>query len=216
MTTISPYERETARQKKRPDVPPGHIPAHRWYLQKNVQDKFDLPQAPSKSLTLRHEEHPSVELYRKLYNNVGGPWLWGDRRRLNDDALQKLISPEQVEIFGLYVEDEIAGFFELDLMDPQEVELCYFGLMPAFTGRKLGPYLLGRAIQQGAQRGCTHMNVNTCTLDHPRALALYERMGFAIIKELDYLTLDPRLDGTIEKEAAPHIPLAKTKSENNT
>ncbi|HPD94006.1 MAG TPA: hypothetical protein PLG62_16205, partial [Pararhodobacter sp.] len=47
------------------------------------------------------------------------------------------------------------------------------------VGQGLGSFLLKTAILTGWDRPGTHlMTVNTCTLDHPRALAQYQRMGF--------------------------------------
>ena len=46
------------------------------------------------------------------------------------------------------------------------------------VGGGLGEYLLAQAIDIAWQHPITKMKVQTCTLDHPRALGLYQRMGF--------------------------------------
>ena len=71
-----------------------------------------------------------------------------------------------------------------------DVELAYFGIMPDWIGQKLGPYLLDWAIRaawsfapaSGAP-GPERVWVHTCSLDHPGALAMYERAGFARFKQ---------------------------------
>ncbi len=50
--------------------------------------------------------------------------------------------------------------------------------MPEFIGLALGPYLLGQAIEALWQKEPSRVLVNTCTLDHPKALPLYQRFGF--------------------------------------
>jgi predicted N-acetyltransferase YhbS len=57
-------------------------------------------------------------------------------------------------------------------------ELAYFGIMPEFIGMGLGPYLLGQALDMLWHKEPARVLVNTCTLDHPKALPLYQRFGF--------------------------------------
>ena len=45
-----------------------------------------------------HAERPTVSFYRYLYAAVGSPWLWFERRRLNDRELADVIHDEAVEI----------------------------------------------------------------------------------------------------------------------
>jgi GNAT superfamily N-acetyltransferase len=70
------------------------------------------------------------------------------------------------------------GFFELEWRDGQDVWLAYFGIMPEFRGRGLGKWLLSEAIAAAWLREPERVRVETCTLDDPRALPLYQRMGF--------------------------------------
>ena len=71
-----------------------------------------------------------------------------------------------------------AGYFELDFTDKPDVYLAYFGLFPEWVGRGIGAWLLGCAISEAFSRGASRITLNTCTLDHPSALAFYQRMGF--------------------------------------
>ena len=45
------------------------------------------PEAPMDYVTIKLEEAPSVEFYRHLYDAVGAPWLWYERRLLDDEEL---------------------------------------------------------------------------------------------------------------------------------
>ncbi|MCI0699136.1 hypothetical protein L0337_44930 [candidate division KSB1 bacterium] len=46
---------------------------------------------------------PTVSFYCYLYNTVGGPWLWYERRQMRDDELRAIIQNPKVEIYVLYV-----------------------------------------------------------------------------------------------------------------
>ena len=77
---------------------------------------------------------------------VGEPWLWWERRLLTDGELERIIHDRKVEIYVLYVDGVPAGYTELDRRNEEDVELAYFGLIPQFIGRKLGPFLLNWAV----------------------------------------------------------------------
>ena len=49
---------------------------------------------------------------------------------------------------------------------------------PEATGKRLGYFFLYQACVSAWAQPITRLLVNTCTLDHPRALPLYQRMGF--------------------------------------
>ena len=78
-----------------------------------------------------------------------------------------------------YVGGVPAGFFEVDHRRAGEVELKYFGLAPEFRGRGIGKWLLNEAVVFCWSWAPTRVIVETCTLDSPAALPLYQRMGFA-------------------------------------
>src|SRR5689334_9830844 len=103
------------------------------YLEMHEQPK--LPRVPAPAgmrLALMRAEHCTVSFYRYLYETVGTPWLWYERRLLDDAALAAQIEKATTEIFVLYAGGVPAGYFELDAAQPQETELCYFGLVPEF------------------------------------------------------------------------------------
>ena len=129
------------------DIPAGKIAAVATHLEMTVRP---APRPdPAGAWTLRRVDAPALDWYRDLYGRVGRPWLWFERRLVDDAALAALIAKPTIEIFVLYVRGVPAGFFELDTAAPRETKLCYFGLIPEFIGRRLGPYLLQAAIDQG-------------------------------------------------------------------
>jgi GNAT superfamily N-acetyltransferase len=92
-----------------------------------------------------------------------------------------------------------AGFFELDIGAPRETKLCYFGLIPDFIGRRLGPYLLPAAIDQAWSRPLDRFWLHTSTFDHPKALATYQRAGFVVYARRRVSFDDPRDLGIMPK-----------------
>ena len=137
-------------------------------------------QAPGPlKLMLTRAERPEVGFYRYLYDAVGGNLHWVDRKRLADAALAEIIHDPRVEVWVVYVNGQPGGYFEIDARPaPAHVELEYFGLIPAFHGRGLGKWLLAEAIRACWAKKPQRVIVQTCTLDGPAALPLYQKLGF--------------------------------------
>ena len=75
------------------------------------------------------------------------------------------------------------GFFVLDGRAPGRCNLAYFGLVPEAIGRGLGTFLLQTAVHMAWDRpGTARLTVNTNSLDHPRALPLYQQAGFEPVR----------------------------------
>ncbi len=133
---------------------------------------------PAAKLALLRAENPPVHFYRYLYDAVGRDYVWVNRKHFTDEALDAVIADDRVEIYVLYVAGVPAGFAELDFRTEGVAELAYMGLMPERIGAGMGEFLLAQAIEIAWAHPIEKMKVQTCTLDHPRALGLYQRMGF--------------------------------------
>jgi GNAT superfamily N-acetyltransferase len=155
--------------------------------------------APLEKLALMRAENCTVHFYRYLYNAVGEPWLWFERRLIDDSSLAMLLHKPTIEIFVLYVRGVPAGFFELDTAAPRETKLCYFGLVYDFIGRGLGPYLLQAAIDQAWSRPLDRFWLHTSTFDHPKALSVYQQAGFVVYARRPVLFEDPRERGILPR-----------------
>lgn len=136
-------------------------------------------------IALMKLENPPVNYYRYLYNTIGANYDWYDRKILSDEALAVEIQAEGVEIFVAHAGGVPAGYFELDARKKSQVWLAYFGIMPDFIGTGIGKWLLHEAIATAWLKEPETVRVETCTLDHPRALPLYQRMGFVPYKRMD-------------------------------
>jgi GNAT superfamily N-acetyltransferase len=164
------------------------------YLVLTAPPKVLPPMPVGARFALMKVENIPLHYYRYLYAAVGTSWLWFERLALSDEDLSARIHRAGVEVFVLYANGAPAGYYELDFSDAQETKLVYFGLMPEWTGRRIGPWLLGSAIAEGLSRKAERITVNTCTLDHPAALPLYQRLGFKpVAREERRLTIPPHL-----------------------
>ena len=147
-----------------------------------------------------------LHYYRYLYQAVGLNWLWFERLLLDDATLAGKVHRPGVEIYVLYANGSPAGYYELDFSDVESTNLVYFGLMPEWTGRKIGPWLLGSAVAEGLSRGAKEITVNTCTLDHGAALPLYQRLGFRPVSQETKTLIVPAhipIPGHIAARVAP-------------
>jgi GNAT superfamily N-acetyltransferase len=93
----------------------------------------------------------------------------------------------------LYLDGVPAGYAELDRRRDEDVELAYFGLIPQFIGRKLGPFLLNWAVDTAWFQKPKRLWVNTNNLDHPKALQIYQKAGFAPYRQEVKTIPNPKL-----------------------
>ena len=133
---------------------------------------------PAGAFAILRAVAPPVHFYRYLYDQVGADHVWVNRKRLSDAQLAEILGDEDVALYVLYIGGCPAGYGELDFSTPGEATLAYFGLMPDYTGRGFGKFFLAEMIATAWSREITCLKVETCTLDHPAALPLYQRMGF--------------------------------------
>lgn len=145
------------------------------------------PVLPSIAISARRKtailraENPPVHFYRYLYDLVGAPYNWISRRRLSDDDLAAIIQHDDVYLYVLYVDGVPAGMAEVDARSDEMHELKFFGLAPDFIGNGLGRYFLSNVLDLIWSRGPKCVRLETCTLDHPAALPLYQKFGFSVV-----------------------------------
>src|SRR4051794_26356242 len=100
------------------------------YLEMHALPSHAPMTPPRADLNLVRAHRPTSAFYRFLYNGVGAPWLWTDRRRMDDATLRHILDDDRVEVWVLYAAGVPAGYLELDRRAPPDIELGYFGLMP--------------------------------------------------------------------------------------
>ena len=146
----------------RMDAPPRHYP----------------PLPLGRQLALLRTRRIPLHFYRYLQDRVGRKWHWVDVLRMDDAALEAALHAHDRDIRVLYLDGAPAGFFDLKTDLPGRVDLAYFGMMEQAMGQGLGRWFLGAAIEAAWSYEPDHVTVQTCTLDHPAALPLYQKAGF--------------------------------------
>jgi len=119
----------------------------------------------------------------RLYREVGGAWQWRDRLVWSEAEWQKHARGEVLETWRAELRGEEAGYFELEVQDGGNVEILYFGLLPAMIGKGLGSVMLSLTIERAWEiPGTKRVWVHTCTEDHEYALTNYRKRGFEVFK----------------------------------
>jgi ribosomal protein S18 acetylase RimI-like enzyme len=161
-------------------------------------------------LEVRRAAFPLPEFNRFLYTAVGGDWYWIDRLSWTYARWLAYLDRPELQTWVAWVAGTPAGYFELEAQAGGDVEIAYFGLLPRFTGQRLGGHLLTEAVERAWQMGAARVWLHTCTLDHPAALANYQARGFRLFRteeRIEELPPQPpgpwpgaRRDGTVSLE----------------
>ena len=167
------------------------------------------PPAPAPGVAIDRRWTMPVADYLRLYHAIGDDWLWWSRLTWDEARLAAHLAEKETEIYVAEADGEEIGLIELNLRPAPDIELRYFGVIPSWIGKGLGGWLLAHALAAAWRHDPRRMILNTCTLDHPGALAFYQRHGFAVTHSEVDIVDDPRLVGLLPRDAAPHIPLAR-------
>ncbi len=152
------------------------------FLEMTARPRYGWPVTPTAMTgALLKAEKPPVWYFRALYDAVGRDYAWTDIHAREDPEIADWLNDPRVALYSLIDHGWPKGFFLLDWRDGDSCNLAYFGLVPEAVGRGFGAWMLRTAILTGwAIEGITRLEVNTCTLDHPRALIQYQRHGFTL------------------------------------
>jgi GNAT superfamily N-acetyltransferase len=169
-----------------------------WYLEQTSPGDLLPATAPESDVRIVRAEVPSPEFSRFLYASVGGDVRWIDRLGWTYARWQEYLDRPGVETWVAYERCTPAGYVELNPQDDGGaedgvVEIAYFGLLPAFRGRRIGGHLLSYATARAwdladrwPQRTPTkRVWLHTCSLDGEHAMANYRRRGFRLFDTKD-------------------------------
>ena len=177
---------------------PPPLKAHVTSLEMTAPPKTSLPvPANIQTAIIRASDIP-LHYYRYIYRQVGKRWHWYKRLKMNDEELAATIHDPRVSVTVLYVDGAPAGFFELLQESEDVVELSYFGLFERAIGLGIGKWFLLQALYAAWQSNPQKVTVTTNTLDHPRALQLYQMMGFSPVGTSEAL-IEPMTDTELLK-----------------
>ena len=154
------------------------------HLEMTARPRFPHPPVPSGPVSaLVAAEAPPVWYFLALYEAVGAEYEWTDQHYRPRDELAAFLGDPAVRLYTLMRAGWPHGFFVLDASDGTTVDLAYFGLVPQAIGQGLGWFLLGTAVHAAWDLpGTAKLTVNTNSLDHPRALPLYQKAGFVPVR----------------------------------
>ena len=189
-------------------VPAGKLYTVITHLAMESPPQQAPPSPPAPGLTVDRRWDMAVADYLRLYHAIGDDWLWWSRLTWDEPRLAANLASDETEVYVAKADSEEIGLIELNLRPRPDIELRYFGLVPSWVGKGLGGWLLAHALAAVGRHRPRRMILNTCTLDHPGALAFYQRHGFGITHSEVDIVDDPRLVGLLPRDAAPHIPLA--------
>ena len=187
------------------DVPAGKIAAIVTHLEMTARP---APRPdPAGAWSLRRVDAPGLDWFRDLYRRVGEEWLWFSRIRMPDAELAARLHAPQFEVYALVDDGLDEGLLELDFRESGQCEIGMFGVTAKLVGTGAGRWLMNRALGIAWSRPVERVWLHTCTFDHPAALAFYQRSGFRPFRRQVEVVDDPRLDGTVPRDMARHVPV---------
>lgn len=163
--------------------------------------------APRDDIALDRVERPDLDWYLDLFRRIGEPFLWFSRRIMPRAQVAAILADPLVEVYSVRRDGGEIGLVELDRRTAGVVEIAYFGLVPEATGLGAGRAIMDRTLQLAWSSAPRKVWVHTCTLDHPGALAFYQKCGFRAFARMIEVVDDPRLTGALPREAAPWVPI---------
>ncbi len=152
-----------------------------WYLEQTDPSQLQRVTDPG-GIDIREARVKQFRANRFLYELVGAAWEWVDKLSWSDQQWLDYAERDALRTWIATVDGSPAGYFELEKREDGSVEVCYFGLAEAFIGKGFGGFLLSRALEEAWAWDAQRVTVNTCSLDHPGALANYQARGFVIYR----------------------------------
>ncbi|MER7046995.1 GNAT family N-acetyltransferase [Streptomyces jumonjinensis] len=163
-------------------------PVTTWYLEQTSPADLRPAAEPAGDVRIVRAELPSPEFSRFLYTAVGGDVQWHDRLGMTYAEWAEVLGRPGAETWVAYDRGTPAGYAEFEAGPDGSVEIVYFGLIPAFRGRRIGGHLLSYAVARAwdlAERRpglepTKRVWLHTCSKDGPHAMDNYLRRGFAL------------------------------------
>ncbi|MDZ7627525.1 MAG: GNAT family N-acetyltransferase [Parvularculaceae bacterium] len=153
------------------------------YLRQRERPRYSPQPKPPGKVSILRAENPPIHFYRYLYDLVGRPWHWVTRKKLSDHDLAAIIHDPRDHLYVLYAGGVPAGMGEVDATKSPITDIRFFGLAPDYIGKGFGRYFLANIIDLAWATNPGEVRIETCTLDHPAALPLYQKFGFAVFDQ---------------------------------
>ena len=155
----------------------------RNYLEINSLQDLIERNKPSDDYYLSLIDPINFQLNKFFYKTIGKNHNWKDRLSWSEEKWITYVSSEKVKTYVFKYKDDLVGFFELIFhIEKNETEIAYFGILEEYQNKKLGSYLLTKAIKKSFEGKINRVWVHTCSLDHKNALNNYISRGMKIYK----------------------------------
>ena len=155
----------------------------RSYLEINSLQDLKEAQKPSDDYSLNLLDPINFQLNKFFYKNVGKKHKWIDRLVWTESKWIEYVSNKNIKTYIFKKAEDLVGFFELlEHHEKKEIEIVYFGLLEEYQNKKLGSYLLSKAIKISFENKIDRVWLHTCSLDHKNALNNYIARGMKIFK----------------------------------
>ncbi len=154
------------------------------WLEMTARPSYPHPHLPGGAVSaLVAAEAPPSWYFLALYDAVGSDYDWTDQHQRADTELAAWLADPDVTLWTFLRSGWPHGFFILDGTTEETCNLAYFGLVPEAVGQGLGTFLLETAVHTAWEMpGVARLTVDTNSLDHPRALPLYQKAGFTPVR----------------------------------
>jgi ribosomal protein S18 acetylase RimI-like enzyme len=150
------------------------------YLELRYEEEIQGTKSDIAGLRIERLAVPCRSFNAFMYRAVGGEWFWIDRLNWSEEEWCNYVQRDTLNTWGAWLHGAPCGYFELEQMGRERTEIASFGLLKQFSGCGLGKKLLLEALTMGRKAGQQRITVNTCSLDHPAALANYKARGMTI------------------------------------
>jgi GNAT superfamily N-acetyltransferase len=166
----------------------------RTYLEMQSPSQLQSGAPPAVASSWVRVDPCSVQEWRALYRDIGGPWHWHDRDAWPDERLAEHLASDAVRIVRVDAKLptgplHAAGFVELERHADGSVEISYLGLDNRAHGLGLGRWIVVRATEEAWSMRPTRVWLHTCTLDGAAALPNYIARGFEVERTEEYTTV---------------------------
>jgi GNAT superfamily N-acetyltransferase len=186
-------------------VPHGKLANVQTYLEmREKPPRRDGPSDPA--WRLERLATPDLPRYLALFHRVGDEYLWAGRLLMPQEELVRYLTDPRVEVYVLATPDGDEGLLELDYRVEGECEISLFGVAPTLIASGAGRWLMNHAVELAWSAPIARLWLHTCTLDHPKALAFYQRTGFRPYERKVEVYDDPRMLKLTRADAAARVP----------
>src|SRR5258708_38985073 len=105
---------------------PHQLPIIFTYLGMEARPKAPPPPPPLLKPAILKCEHPPVHFYRYIYDTIGQPYFWVERRLCIDEKLKSFLSHAKIVLYELYLDGHPAGivqegFYHLRARDEDQI-----------------------------------------------------------------------------------------------